>query len=49
MNADINILIEIAKYLNIADTYSDLQFLKSRIEEPNKELILPLVGEFRGQ
>lgn len=38
--------IEIAKALGQTETCNDLIFLKSRLEQPNKDLVIPLVGEF---
>lgn len=43
---DINKLIEICRDLKLEDKLSDLIYIKSRIEEPNKEIFIPLVGEF---
>jgi GTPase Era involved in 16S rRNA processing len=43
---DINKLISICKDLKLEDILSDLTFIKSRIDEPNKEIFIPLVGEF---
>lgn len=46
LNNDIDAIIAIADDLNLKDLSSDLSFLKSRIEQPNKDVIIPLVGEF---
>ena len=46
MTSTIDTLIEIARDLHLESTSSDLAFLKSRLEQNDKEIIIPLVGEF---
>lgn len=43
---DINKLIEISNDLNRIDILNDLKIIRERLEKKNKEIILPLVGEF---
>lgn len=43
---NIDAIIDIAQNLGLQDTYRELEFLKSRLDSPNKDLIMPLVGEF---
>ncbi|MBT0550166.1 MULTISPECIES: dynamin family protein [Weeksellaceae] len=43
---DINKLIEIAQFLKREDLVVDLHLIKERLEQPNKEIIIPIVGEF---
>lgn len=39
-------LLEIAKFLNLDDVATDIEFIRNRSNQTNSELILPLVGEF---
>ncbi|MBV7440099.1 dynamin family protein [Weeksellaceae bacterium TAE3-ERU29] len=43
---DIEKLLEISKALKKEDTYNDLMLIKNRLEQPNKDIVIPLVGEF---
>lgn len=39
-------LLDICQSLKLDDIYNDLALIKSRLDQPNKEIIIPLVGEF---
>lgn len=43
---EITKLIELVQELKLEDTYLDLMYLKSRLEQTDKDIIIPLVGEF---
>ena len=43
---DIQKLIQIAEDLNLHDKVQELKFYVERLSSPDKDLILPLVGEF---
>ena len=44
--ANIDKLLEICEFLNANDVLNDLTLIKCRLEQPNKDVIIPLVGEF---
>jgi len=44
--SEIDQIINITQDLGLHDVSNDLEFLKKRLEQPNKDLIMPLVGEF---
>lgn len=39
-------LLDICQSLKLDDIYNDLTLIKGRLDQPNKEIIIPLVGEF---
>ena len=43
---DIDRIIQIAKELNLADKVNELEFYAERLKSKEKDLVLPLVGEF---
>lgn len=43
---NVDAIIDIARNLGLQDRCRELEFLKSRLDSPNKDLIMPLVGEF---
>lgn len=43
---NIQTLIEFATYLNLDQILIELDFVKQRIKQENKEIILPVIGEF---
>lgn len=43
---NINELLYISKSLKLDAIHNDLSLIKSRLDEPNKDIIIPLVGEF---
>lgn len=42
----INNLKEIASSLNLNDVFTEIFFIEERLKDPNKQLIIPIVGEF---
>ena len=43
---NVDAIIDIARNLGLQDRCRELEFLKSRLDSPNKYLIMHLVGEF---
>lgn len=44
--SNINELLKIASDLKLDDVRNDIEFLQAKMEQPNKDIIIPLVGEF---
>lgn len=43
---NINYLLKVCKVLNKDDTQADLELIKSRLNNTNQSVIIPLIGEF---
>src|SRR5690606_13634935 len=45
-NLNVDELLEISSFINREDLTNDLQEIKRKLQEPNKSITIPLVGEF---